>query len=169
MEWKGYEGNDPVCAWSFNPVSTRRKPHWASHIQSRNWVHTGIVRILYILESYIYAWYKSHDDATLSYMEDALCRFHTFKDGVLPGQAGSKAKAKANTLRRELVNKWKVDEETNAESWMPCKRRRETNAWRDYICHGINVSKQLDADFSCLKIHFMFHSVEQIRRYGALQ
>jgi hypothetical protein len=38
-------------------------------------------------------------------MEDALCRFHTFKDVFLLGQAGKKVKAKANTLRTELVKK----------------------------------------------------------------
>jgi hypothetical protein len=31
-------------------------------------------------------------------MADALHRFHTFKDGFLLGQAGKKAKAKANAL-----------------------------------------------------------------------
>jgi hypothetical protein len=38
-----------------------------------------------LLEFYMYAQYKSHDDATLSYMEDDLCRFHTFKDVFLLG------------------------------------------------------------------------------------
>jgi len=57
----------------------------------------------------MYARYKSHDDATLSYMEDALRRFHTFKDVVLIGQAGNTAKAKANALRTELVTKQKID------------------------------------------------------------
>jgi len=33
-----------------------------------------------LLECYMNAWYKSDHDATLSYMEDALCHFHTFKD-----------------------------------------------------------------------------------------
>jgi hypothetical protein len=33
-----------------------------------------------MLEICRYARYKSHDDATLSYMQDALRRFHTFKD-----------------------------------------------------------------------------------------
>jgi len=74
-----------------------------------------------LLEIYMYARYKSHDDATLSYMEDTLCRFHTFKDVFLLGRAGKKAKAKANALRTELVKKRKVDEETNAESWTPPK------------------------------------------------
>jgi len=32
-----------------------------------------------LLEFYMYAQYKSHDDATLSYMEDALHHFHTFQ------------------------------------------------------------------------------------------
>jgi hypothetical protein len=41
----------------------------------------------------------------LSYMEDALHRFHNFKDVFLLGQAGKKAKAKANTLRTEIVKK----------------------------------------------------------------
>ena len=43
------------------------------------------------------------------------------------------------------------------------------NAWQDYISHEIDDSKQLDADFNFLKIHLMFHRVEQIHRYGALQ
>jgi hypothetical protein len=38
-----------------------------------------------LLEFYMYARYKSHNDATLSYMEDALHRFHTFKDVFLLG------------------------------------------------------------------------------------
>jgi hypothetical protein len=33
-----------------------------------------------LLEFYMDARYKSHDDATLSYIEVELCRFHTFKD-----------------------------------------------------------------------------------------
>jgi len=38
-----------------------------------------------MLEFYMYARYKSHDDATLSYVEDALRRLHTFKDVFLLG------------------------------------------------------------------------------------
>ena len=38
-----------------------------------------------LLEFYMYARYKSHDDATLSYMEDALQCFHNFKDVFLLG------------------------------------------------------------------------------------
>jgi len=48
MEWEGDERNEPVPAWSCNPVSTSRKPRSASRIQSHNWVHLGIVRILYV-------------------------------------------------------------------------------------------------------------------------
>jgi hypothetical protein len=112
----------------------------------------------------MYAQYTSHDDATLSYMEDALHRFYTFKDVFLLGRAGKKAKTKANALRTELVKKRKVDEESNAETWAPSKKRREMNAWRDYNSHEIDVSKELDADLSFPKIHLMSHWVEQIRR-----
>jgi len=70
-----------------------------------------------LLEFYMYVRYKSHDDATLSYMEDALHCFHTCKDVLLLGRAGKKAKAKANALRTELVKKRHVDDETNAETW----------------------------------------------------
>jgi hypothetical protein len=122
-----------------------------------------------LLELYMYAWYKSHDDATLSYMDDALLCFHTFKDVFLLGRAGKKANAKANTLGTELVKKWNVDEETNAETWMLSKKRREMEAWRDYISHEIDASKELDANFNFPKIHLMSHLVEQIRRYRALQ
>jgi len=61
-------------------------------------------------------------------MEDALCRYRTFKDFFLLGQASKKEKAKANTLKTELVKKRKVDEETNAETWMPPKKQCEMNA-----------------------------------------
>jgi hypothetical protein len=33
-----------------------------------------------LLEYYMYARYKSHDDTTFSYLEDALHPFHTFRD-----------------------------------------------------------------------------------------
>jgi len=56
-----------------------------------------------LLEFYVYARYKSHDDETLSYIEDVFCHFHTFEDGFLLGQAGHKAKAKPNGLRTELT------------------------------------------------------------------
>jgi len=121
-----------------------------------------------LLEFYMYARHKSHDDTTFSYMKDALRLFHTFEDVFLLRRAGTKAKAKANALGTELVKKRKVDEETNAETWTPSKKRREMNAWRDYISHQIDVSKESDADFNFPKIHLMSHWVEQIRRCGAL-
>jgi hypothetical protein len=58
-----------------------------------------------LLEIYMYARYKSHKDATLRYLEDALRRFHTFKEVFLLGEAGKKAKAKANALRTDLVKR----------------------------------------------------------------
>jgi hypothetical protein len=116
-----------------------------------------------LLEFYMYARYKSHDDATLSYMEDALHRFHTFKDVFFFGRAGKMVKAKANALRTKLVKKRTVDEESNGETWTLSKKRREMNSWRDYINHEIDVSKELDADFNIPKIHLMSHWVEQIR------
>jgi hypothetical protein len=122
-----------------------------------------------LLEFYMYARYISHDDATLSYREDALRHFHTFRDVFLLGRAGKKTMANANALRTEHVKKRKVDEEKNAETWTLSKKRCEMNAWRNYISHEIDVSKEFDADFNFLKIHVMSHWVEQIRRYGALQ
>jgi len=122
-----------------------------------------------LLEFYMYARYKSHDDATLSYMEDALHRFHTFKDVFLLGQAGKKAKAKDNALRTELVKKREVDEETNTETCKLSKKRREMNTWRDYISHEINISNELNANFNFPKIHLMSHWAELVHRYGALQ
>jgi len=67
------------------------------------------------------------------------------------------------------VKKRKVDDETNVETWMRSKNRREMNAWPDYISHEIDISKELEADFHFPKIHFMSHWAKQIRRYGALQ
>jgi hypothetical protein len=58
-----------------------------------------------LLEIYMYSRYTSYDDATFGYMQDALRRFHTFKDGFLLSRAGKMAKAKVNALRTELVKK----------------------------------------------------------------
>jgi len=66
MEWEADEGNELVPAWSGNPVSTRQKPRSASHIQSCNWMRTGSVQF------YMHTRYKSHYDATLSYLEVAM-------------------------------------------------------------------------------------------------
>jgi len=116
----------------------------------------------------MYARYKSHVDATLSYMEDALRCFHIFKDFFSLERACKKGKAKANALRTELVKKRNVDKETNADSWTPSKKWPKMNAWRDYISHEIVISKELDADFNFPKIHLKFHWAQHIRRYGAL-
>jgi len=75
-----------------------------------------------LLEFYMYARYKSHDDATLSYMEDVFHRFHTFRDVFLLGRAGKKAKVKANALKTELGKKRLIEEETNPETWTPSKK-----------------------------------------------
>jgi hypothetical protein len=105
-----------------------------------------------LLEFYMYTRYKSDDDATLSYMEDALDRFHTVKDVFLLRRAGKKAKAKANALRTELVKKRKVDEESNAETWTPSKMRREMNSLaglyqpRHRCFQGIGCRLQLSED-----------------------
>jgi hypothetical protein len=95
--------------------------------------------------------------------------FKTFKDGFCLGQAGKNAKVKANALRTELMKKRKVHQETNDETLTPSKKRREVNAWRDYISHEIDVSKELDNEFNFPKIHLLLHWVDQICRYGALQ
>jgi hypothetical protein len=116
-----------------------------------------------LLEFYMYARYRSHDDATLSYKEDALHLFHTFKDVFVLGRAGKQVKVKANALRTELVKKRRVDEETNMDTWTLSKKRREMNAWRDDISHEIDTSKELDADFNFPKIHLRSHWAEQVR------
>jgi len=124
---------------------------------------------LALLEFYMYAPYKSHDDATLSYMDQPLCRVHTFNDVFLIGWAGTKAESKANALRTELMKKRKAHEETCAETWTAAKHHCIMNAWQDYICHEIDVSQELQADFSFPTIHLMSHWVEQICPYRALQ
>jgi hypothetical protein len=69
----------------------------------------------------------------------------------------------------ELVKKRKVDEETNVDSWMLSKKRREMNACQDYLGHEIDISEESDADFNFPNIHLMSHWAEHVRRYGALQ
>ena len=110
-----------------------------------------------LLEFFMYSQYKSHGDATFSYMEDAFHRFHTLKNVFLLGRAGKKAKAIAQALRTEPVKKWMVDKETNDATWTPSNKRCEMNASWDHISHEIDVSNELDAHFNFPKIHLMSH------------
>jgi hypothetical protein len=57
----------------------------------------------------------------LSFIKDALHCFQTSKDIVLLWRADKKANAQANALRTQLVEKRKVEKETNAETWTPTK------------------------------------------------
>jgi len=88
-----------------------------------------------LLEFCMYTQFKSHNNVTLSYMENALHYFDTFKDVFLLGRTSKNAKVKASTLITELMKKRKVDEKTNAYTWTSSKKWREINPWRDYICH----------------------------------
>jgi len=56
MESEGDEEYEPLPACSCNSFSTRRKPHSASNIPSPNWVHMGIVRIVYVCSIWISRW-----------------------------------------------------------------------------------------------------------------
>jgi len=118
-----------------------------------------------ITEFNMYARYISHDDATLSYIEDVLNRLHTMKDIFLLGRARKIPNAKANTQRKELVQQRKVDEETNVETGTLSKEWRKRNAWWDYISYGMDVSMELDNDINFPKIYWTFHSAELICQY----
>jgi len=121
-----------------------------------------------LLQFDMYAWYKSQDDATLSYMEDAMQHFHTFKEDFLLGQAGIKEMAKANALRTEPMTKRNIEKETNLKASMALKKWREMNACHDFITYEIDYPKESDADFMFLQIHMMSHWVKYICWYGAL-
>ena len=58
----------------------------------------------------MFATYKFHVDATLSYMEDDMQHFDSFKDVFSHFRAGKKAKAKANALTTEHMKKQKEDD-----------------------------------------------------------
>jgi len=164
-QWDGKEMKD-ISRYLFGVVTQSLQGGSPTH---RPIFNRAIESTWALLEFYMYARYKSHENATLSYMEDTLHQVHLFKDDFLHERAGKKAKAKANTLRTELVKKREVDEKTNAENWTPSKKRQKMNAWQDYISHGIAISKELDADFNFPTINFMSHCVKLIRRYRALQ
>jgi len=117
----------------------------------------------------MYARYTSHNDETLSYMEDAPHPSHTFKENCFLRRAGKKAKAKANDVGTEIVNEGKVDHETNAGSATPSTKQRERNALRYYISQARDIFHELDADINIPMIHVMAYWAEQIHQSGALQ
>jgi hypothetical protein len=86
----------------------------------------------------IYARYTCHGDATLSYIEDALCSSDTFRDVFLLSQAGKQAKANANALRPELVKKRKVDKEINGETCTLSSMWQKINSSWDCVSHEID-------------------------------
>jgi len=120
-QWNGKEMKG--MSWDLHGIVSQSM-RGGSATQSPIFNH-GIEFTCALSEFDMYAHYKSPDDATLSYMEEALHCFHTFKDVFSSGQAGKKVKSMANALRMELVRMRKVDEETNAKTWMPSSKRRE--------------------------------------------
>jgi hypothetical protein len=110
MEWEGDEENVLVPAWICNPVSQGGSPTQCPIF------YDTIECTWALLEFDMCTRYKSHNDASLSFMENALRHYHTFSEVFILRQAGQMAKAKANALRMELVKKRKVDKETNAET-----------------------------------------------------
>jgi len=71
-------------------------------------VNRAIACTWQLLDFDMYLRYKSHDDAILCYMQDALNFFHTVTEGFLLEQSGKQMKPKANALRWELVKKLQV-------------------------------------------------------------
>jgi len=106
-QWNGKELNE-ISRYLLEVVT--HSPRGGSPAQSPTLNHP-IQCTRALLRFYIYACYKTHDDATLSYMEDTLRRFHTFKDVFSLRRARRKALPRANAMRMELVKKRKVDEE----------------------------------------------------------
>jgi len=121
------------------------------------------------LDFYMYSRYASHNNAKLSYMEDAYRRFPTFKSIFLLWWAGNKAKAKTYALRMELVKKRKVDKVTNPETWTLLNTQDEITPWLGYIIPKENSSMAVDTNVIHQTIHLISHRVEQMRSYGALQ
>jgi hypothetical protein len=115
-----------------------------------------------LLKSHMYARYISHNDATLSYMEDDVNGFHTLRDDFSLRRASKKVKAKAKALGTELVKMRNVDEDTNAETWTPSQLLHEMNSLREYLSSKIDISEEFDAEFNFPKIHLMPHSAERI-------
>jgi len=93
-----------------------------------------------LLEVDMFAPYKSHDDDTLSGMKNTLSQFEIITNVFLLRQADKKTKHEANALRMELVNHWKVDEQTKAEMWTLSKKQCEMITMQDYISHKTDVS-----------------------------
>jgi hypothetical protein len=79
------------------------------------------------------------------------------------------AKARANTLRPELVKKGMIDKETNTETGIPSTKRRHIKTCKDSLRHKINASKKYDANCDLPMINLRTHWVEQIRQCGSLQ
>ena len=107
-----------------------------------------------LLEFFMYARYKSDDDATLNYMEDALCRFHTFKDVCVLGQAGKKVKAKANALRMifpkihlmshwvEQIRRYGALQQNSAQRHEPAHKTNLNDGW-NASNHKLNCLPQV--------------------------
>jgi hypothetical protein len=163
MEWEGDEGNQPVPAWSCNPVSMRQKPWSVSHIQSRNWVHMGIVRIHYVYSILISRW------CNFKLCAGRLTLFSHHQRCFLTRASRQLGKSQSQCTENGTWKETKGRRRNKYWNFDTCKKGHEMNTSRDYTSHGIDDSMELDTNFNFPKIHLISHWVEQIRRYGALQ
>jgi len=105
MQWKGDKRNEPVPDWSCNPVSTRRKPCAASHIQLCNIAYTGIFRILSVCSIEISRWWNIERHGR------PLTSFSHLKRCFLPGASQHKGVGQSqcpeNRTREEAKGRWR--------------------------------------------------------------
>jgi len=164
-EWNGNEKQE-MSRFMLGVVTLtlrgRRLPHYLIFNHAFNCIWT-------LFEFYRNARYTYHNEAILSYVEDVLRHLQTCNDDFWLLRASKNRSAKVNLLRMRLVKMWNIDEEINAETWMPAKKWPEINACGVYISHEIDFSKEWDTEFNFLEIYLISHWVEHIRWDGALQ
>lgn len=121
-----------------------------------------------LVEFYFYCQYDSHDEETLDLMENALRRFHDYKDVFRQFRAGKRLTAEAKHKRKELCDERDAElEESKYKS--SAARERIRDAWKAIIADEMARYVEEGSDFNFPKIHLMMHFRENIQRYGSLK
>jgi hypothetical protein len=87
-----------------------------------------------LLEFFFYTSYRSHDQATLDYMENALRRFHENKDDFLRYRAGKRVVAGAHDLRADLIKQHDDDlAQRRRDGHSSAALQAERHSWNAFI------------------------------------
>ena len=122
-----------------------------------------------LIDFHLLAQYKTHTEATLQYMQNALDSFHQEKDIFQEFRVGKRAQKDIDTAIAELASKQAEEARTRQRlGESAAKRRKVTVKHREEIA-VTRVDQAVEkAHFNFIKMHLLRHFGSTVQRFGSI-